>query len=150
MYTLLYALLLMVFFTLLRPSASMSVYADGGALNLAYVSGTTGGISVIDVGQGKVTKSIAVTGDPHTILLSQDGRYLYVTQPAIDQVAVIAARTGKVVCSAHLPGVPTLLAFDLNTNILFAAGNGATDVSAINPTNCDERSLHSTPATSCS
>ncbi|HLX41199.1 MAG TPA: YncE family protein [Ktedonobacteraceae bacterium] len=131
-----YALLLIVFFALSSPFSSMSVYADGGAPNLAYVSGTTGGIGVIDVGQGKVTKSIAVTGDPHTILLSQDGRYLYVTQPAIDQIAVIAARTGEVVCSAHLPGTPTLLALDLNTNILFAAGNGATDVSAINPTNC--------------
>ncbi|MDQ2717348.1 MAG: hypothetical protein M3Z08_20810 [Chloroflexota bacterium] len=59
------------------------VHADGGAPNLAYVFGTTQGISVIDVGQARVTKVIALAGDPHSILLSQDGRFLYVTQPAL-------------------------------------------------------------------
>ncbi len=131
-----YALLFIFFFTLSSPFSSLSVYADGGAPNLAYVSGTTGGISVIDVGQGKVKKSIAVTGDPHTILLSQDGRFLYITQPMVDQVSVIAARTGQIVCSTHVPGSPTLLVLDLPANILFVAGNGATGVSAIDPTNC--------------
>src|SRR5712692_10788422 len=33
---------------------SPHTYADGGAPNLAYVSGTSSGISVIDVGQAKV------------------------------------------------------------------------------------------------
>ena len=59
--------------------------ADGGAPNLAYVSGTTSGVSVIDVGQAKVTKIITVAGDPHTILLSQDGGFLYVSQPAVER-----------------------------------------------------------------
>ncbi len=129
-------LLLLCFFTLSGPFSSIPARADGGAPNLAYVSGTTGGINVIDVGQAKVTKTIAVTGDPHTILLSSDGRYLYITQPTVDQVSVIAARTGQIVCSTHLAGRPSLLALDLAANILFAAGNGASDVSAIDPTNC--------------
>lgn len=131
-----YVLLLVCFFTVSGSFSSIPVHADGGAPNLAYVSGTNGGISVIDVGQAKVTKTIVVTGDPHTILLSSDGRYLYITQPTVDQVSVIAARTGRVVCSAHVAGAPSLLAFDLAANILFAAGNGATGVSAIDPTKC--------------
>lgn len=130
------ALLFIFPFALASLFISMPARADGGAPNLAYVSGTSGGISVIDVGQAKVIKTIAVTGDPHTILLSQDGRYLYITRPTVDQVSVIATRTGQTVCSAHLPGEPTLLALDVTTNMLFAAGNGAAGVSAIDPTNC--------------
>jgi hypothetical protein len=112
------------------------VYADGGAPNLAYVSGTSSGVSVIDVGQAKVTKTIAVAGDPHTILLSQDGGSLYVSQPTVGQVSVLRTETGQVLCTAHLPGEPSLLAIDPDTNTLFAAGTGASQVTALDPTNC--------------
>jgi DNA-binding beta-propeller fold protein YncE len=115
---------------------SPRTHADGGAPNLAYVSGTSSGISVIDVGQAKVTKTMAVAGDPHTILLSQDGGFLYVSQPRIGQVSVIKAKTGQTLCNAHLPGEPTLLTLDTDTNTLFAAGNGAAQVNALDPTNC--------------
>src|SRR5437763_2062164 len=83
-------------------------YADGGAPNLAYVSGTSSGVSVIDVGQAKVTRNISVAGNPNTILLSQDGSFLYVSQPAVGQVSVIRTGTGRVFCTAHLPGDPSL------------------------------------------
>ena len=111
-------------------------HADGGAPNLAYVSGTSSGVSVIDVGQGKVTKSISVPGDPHTILLSQDGGLLYVSQPTLGQVSIIRASTGRLFCTAHLPGEPSLLAIDTVMNILYAAGSGSAHVTALNPTNC--------------
>jgi DNA-binding beta-propeller fold protein YncE len=110
--------------------------ADGGAPNLAYVSGTTQGVSVIDVGEAKVTKTISVAGDPHTILLSQDGSLLYVSQPALGQVSIIIASTGRIFCTAHLPGEPSLLAIDPNMNILFAAGSGSAQVTALDPANC--------------
>jgi len=112
-------------------------HADGGAPNLAYVSGTSSGVSVIDVGQAKITKTITVAGDPHTILLSQDGGFLYASQPAVGQVSVIMAETGRVFCTAHLPGKPSLLAIDPDTNTLYAAGSGATQVTALDPTNCN-------------
>ena len=86
--------------------------ADGGAPNLAYVSGTSSGVSVIDVAQAKVTKTISIAGNPHTILLSQDGGFLYVSQPAVGQVSVIRASTGRIFCTAHLPAEPSLLAID--------------------------------------
>ncbi len=111
-------------------------HADGGAPNLAYVSGTSSGVSVIDVGQAKVTKTISVAGDPHTILLSQDGGFLYVAQPAVGQVSVIRADTGRIFCTAHLPGDPSLLAIDPDMNTLYAAGSGSAQVTALDPTNC--------------
>jgi hypothetical protein len=115
-------------------------HADGGAPNLAYVSGTSSGVSVIDVGQAKITKTITVAGDPHTILLSQDGGFLYVSQPALGQVSVLRTQAGQVFCTAHLPGEPSLLAIDPDTNTLYAAGSGAAQVTTLDPTNC--KALH--------
>src|SRR6266566_4795679 len=90
-----WTLALLFILSLLSLYFAPHTYADGGAPNLAYVSGTSSGISVIDVGQAKVTKTIQVVGDPHTILLSQDGGFLYVSQPTIGQVSVIRTATGR-------------------------------------------------------
>ena len=117
----------------------LGVHVDGGAPNLAYVSGTPSGVTVIDVLQGKVTKLISVAGDPSTILLSLDGRFLYVTQPGLGQVSVILAETGRPVCIARLLGEPAFLALDQYSNILYAAGNGAARVTALDPTTCAVR-----------
>ena len=132
-------LFILLVFTLMSFYCPPQAHADGGAPNLAYVSGTPSGVSVIDVGQAKVTKTILVAGDPHTILLSLDGRFLYVTQPALGQVSVIAAKTGQSVCTAHLPGAPALLAIDTDTGTLYAAGNGAAQVSALDAATCAVR-----------
>src|SRR6266702_739903 len=123
-------------FILLSLCSPPKVRADGGAPNLAYVSGTPSGVSVIDLLQGKVTKLISVAGDPHTILLSLDGRFLYVTQPGLGQVTVILAETGQPVCIARLPGKPAFLALDQYSNILYVAGSGAARVTALDPTTC--------------
>lgn len=139
-----YVFLILLVFTLLSFYCPPQAHADGGAPNLAYVSGTPSGVSVIDVGQAKVTKTIPVAGDPHTILLSLDGRFLYVTQPALGQVSVIAAKTGQSICTAHLPGAPALLAIDTDTGILYAAGNGAAQVSALDAATCAVRRMFKT------
>lgn len=111
-------------------------HADGGAPNLAYISGTSPGVSIIDVGQAKITKTIPVSGDPHTILLSPDGSLLYVSQPNLGQVSIIRASTGRIFCTAHLSGEPSLLAIDPNMNILYAAGSKSSQITALDPTNC--------------
>jgi DNA-binding beta-propeller fold protein YncE len=134
-----FCLLLTLFLTLSAPQ----VHADGGAPNLAYVAGTSHGISVIDIAQQKVTRTIAVDGDPHTILLSLDGRFLYVTQPGVGRVAVIGARSGQTFCSADLPGHPTLLALGTDTITLYAAGNDG-NISAIDSTTCTVRETFQT------
>jgi DNA-binding beta-propeller fold protein YncE len=91
---------------------------------------------VIDVQQAKVTKTIAVAGDPHMILLSPDGRLLYATQPTLGRVAVIAAKTGQSVCTGGLQGHPTVLALSPDATVLYAAGNDGADVSALDPATC--------------
>ncbi len=117
----------------------MPIHADGGAPNRAYIAGATKGIAVIDLLQHKVINHMAIPGDPHTILLSLDGNYLYVTEPQLQRVAIISASTGTTLCIAPVPGHPTLLAMD-NATILFAASNDAASVTEIDPGNC--RILH--------
>ncbi len=113
-----------------------TVYADGGAPNLAYVSGTPKGVSVVDVQQQKVTGTISIPGNPDTVSLSLDGRFLYVTQPQLNKVSIVAAKTGSIICSANVPGQPTLLVFDSNVNTLYAGGSGASSVTVLDATNC--------------
>src|SRR6266446_41459 len=134
-----WSLSFLLVFTLLSMCFPLRVHADGGAPNLAYISGTPSSVSVIDMLQGKVTKIISVAGDPHTILLSLDGRLLYVTQPGLGQVSVILAETGQPVCTARLPGEPAFLALDQYSNTLYAAGSGAARVTALDPTTCAVR-----------
>ncbi|GCE17864.1 YncE family protein [Dictyobacter kobayashii] len=113
-----------------------AAHADGGAPNLAYVAGASGGVGVVDVQQQKVTSTIKVAGDPHMVALSQDGRFLYVTQPQLNQVSIIAAKTGDTVCSAKVPGAPTLLIFDPNVQSLYVGGSQSSTVTVIDATKC--------------
>lgn len=132
--------MLFLLFTLLFLLASLlsspTAHADGGAPNLAYVSGTPKGVSVVDVQQQKVTGTISVPGDPVTVSLSLDGRFLYVTQPQLNKVSIVAAKTGETICSANVPGEPALLTFDSNVNMLYAAGDKASSVTVLDATNC--------------
>src|SRR5438270_438497 len=134
-----FCLLIIPFFTLSTSQAQ----ADGGAPNVAYIAGTSHGISVIDILQQKVTRTLAVDGDPHTILLSLDGRFLYATQPAVGRVAIIAARTGQTFCSANLPGHPTLLALGSDTVTLYTADNEG-NISVIDSMTCMVRETFET------
>ena len=113
----------------------MVVQADGGAPNRAYVAGATKGMAVIDLLQRKVINHMTIPGDPHGILLSLNGNYLYVTEPQFQRVAVISTSTGTTLCTAPIPGHPTLLAMD-NANLLFAASNDASSVTTLDPKNC--------------
>lgn len=110
--------------------------ADGGAPNLAYVAGSAQGLSVIDIGQQKVTQHIALGGDPAAVYLTLDGRYVYVAQPDMNRVTMLAASTGTVVCSARIPGQPSLFAFDAGVNLLYIAGQGASGITALNGNSC--------------
>ncbi|HVB23780.1 MAG TPA: YncE family protein [Ktedonobacteraceae bacterium] len=124
--------------TLLFISALFPIvaHADGGAPQLAYVAGTPQGISAIDIQQQKVTRTLSVKGDPHTIMLSLDGRYLYVTQPTLGLFTMLSAKTGQTICTANVPGHPTLLTYDTTDNLLFAAANDAASVTEIDGNSC--------------
>jgi len=110
--------------------------ADGGAPQLAYVVGTAQGVSVIDIAQRRVTSALSLGGQPRMALLSPDGSTLYVAQPALGRVAVIAAQNGKTFCTASLPGQPDLLALSVDSTVLYAAGQGDTSIRALNPATC--------------
>ncbi len=110
--------------------------ADGGAPNLAYVAGATGGVAIVDVQQQKVTGTIKVAGDPHAVALSLDGRFLYVTQPQLHQMSILAAKTGDVVCKVGILGEPDLLLSDPNVNLLYVASNQSSTVTVVDATNC--------------
>jgi hypothetical protein len=111
-------------------------HADGGAPNLAYIAGAGKGISVFDVAQQKVTGNIALNGDPFMLYLTLDGRFLYVAQPGLNEVSMINTSTQQVVCSASIPGQPSLLAFDPGVNLLYVAGNGASTITALAGNSC--------------
>lgn len=120
---------------LLLPPVPL-VHADGGAPNLAYVSGSSQGVSVIDIGQQKVVKTIPLAGNPAMVYLSLDGRYLYVAQPGQNKVTMLEARSGATVCSVSVPGQPSLLAFDAGVNTLYAAGNETASITALDANSC--------------
>ena len=123
---------------------SLSAHADGGAPQIAYVAGTSQGISIIDIAQRRVTGTISEAGNPHTVLLSLDGSALYITRPTLGQVAVIGAKTGKTLCSVSLPGQPSLLALSLDSTVLYAAGQGDTNVRALDPQTCAVKRIYET------
>ena len=127
--------LLFILFLFAALSAPLA-YADGGAPQLAYVAGAAQGISIIDIAHQGVTGTIAVKGNPHTILLSPDGHALYVTQPTLGRVAVMNAKTGKTLCAVSLPGQPSLLTLKLDATVLYVAGQGDTSVRALDPMTC--------------
>ncbi|HEY0757096.1 MAG TPA: hypothetical protein VGD98_24295 [Ktedonobacteraceae bacterium] len=111
-------------------------YADGGAPQLAYVAGGGPGVSVIDIAQKKVTSTFKLGGSPRSVYLSSDGRFLYIAQPALEQISVLAAKDGKLVCTAHVTGNPSFQVYDPQTSSLFVAGDQGASINVINLTTC--------------
>jgi len=122
----------------------MQVNADGGAPNLAYVAGASQGVGIIDVAQQRVIGGLAVASDPYIILLSPDGRLLYVTQPTLGQVTALATKTRQVICSAPFPGHPSLLALSSDGTVLYVAGTNETTIIALDSQTCVLRSSFQT------
>lgn len=112
-----------------------SARADGGAPNLAYVTGAGAGgqeVAVIDIAQRKVTASIAVNGSPWGIVLSADNRFAYVTEQTAAQVAIIDANAHQVVATVPTGAAPEGIALDAGTGNLYVANSGTNTVSILN------------------
>ncbi len=140
-----YCFFLLVCGLLINILLPLQVRADGGAPNLAYVAGAAQGIGIIDVAQRKVATRFTLADDPNSILLSPDGRLLYVTQPASGRVAVLAAKTGQTVCAAPYPGHPSLLALNVDGTVLYIAGTNETTIIAIDAQTCALQHTFRTP-----
>jgi DNA-binding beta-propeller fold protein YncE len=121
---------------LLLHSGVPTAHADGGAPNLAYIAGSAQGVSVIDIAQQKITRTIPLGGNPTMAYLSLDGRYLYIAQPGANKITKLVAGTGQTACSASVPGQPSLLAFDPGLNTLYVAGNATSGITAIDGDTC--------------
>lgn len=130
------SLVLVLGSVLLLTLGVSTAHADGGAPNLAYVAGGGQGISVIDIAQQKVTRNIALGGNPSMLYLTLDGRYLYVAQPDLNRVSMLSTSDGRVVCSVSIPGQPSLMAFDAGVNLLYVAGNGSSTITALSANTC--------------
>lgn len=122
----------------LSLAASPAAFADGGAPNLAYV--VSGGASaneldVIDVGQRQVAWRLALGGEPHSVLLSTDGREAYVTETAADQLAIVDARGHSVSATVPVGTHPTAMALDLSSSptVLYVTEQGGDAVAVVDP-----------------
>ncbi|GHO93409.1 hypothetical protein KSF_034570 [Reticulibacter mediterranei] len=115
------------------------VKADGGAPNLAYIAGSSAGVSIIDIVEQKITGTVALAGEPHMILLSLDGSILYVTQPRISRVTFLATATKQAICTVDLAGNSSLLALDSRAHLLYVAGNYASQVVVLDAMNCKQK-----------
>jgi YVTN family beta-propeller protein len=82
----------------------ISISPDG---TRAYVVGlTTGPISVIDTATNKVTDEIEVEGEPEEVAFAANGKTVYVTENAPQQVETISVEKGEVVGPPiKLPGL---------------------------------------------
>ncbi len=108
--------------------------ADGGAPNLAYVSGTPAGISIIDLASKQVTGTVAVPGDPRGMVLSLDARFLYAALAGKNGVAVIDTLSKQVTTTYPTGPGPTSLTIDLvDPSHLWVANTGGNTVTVLNP-----------------
>lgn len=108
--------------------------ADGGAPNLAYISGTKEGISIVDIASQQVTGTVALSGDPRGSTLSNDSRFLYVALAGKNGVAVIDAHARQVTATYPTGPGPTALTLDLiDPSHLWVANTGGDNVTVLNP-----------------
>ncbi|HTK08650.1 MAG TPA: PQQ-binding-like beta-propeller repeat protein [Ktedonobacteraceae bacterium] len=125
-------LILLFCFFANQPTA----HADGGAPNLAYVAGGGPGISVIDVMQQRIVRTMTQNAAPTMTQLSSDGSTLFIVQPSQSRALVVDAATGKTRCQANAPGQPSLLVLSKQEDGFFVAGNGDTRVREFDPRTC--------------
>lgn len=113
-----------------------------------------GSVSVIDVPSKKVVAEIATRIHPESMVLSPDGKLLYVTDASGDGISVIDVARRKVIYSIDTKPDPSLpygslttgLAFSPDGKILYAANAGNNSIALINPNRPKEGSYGFIPA----
>lgn len=112
-------------------------HADGGAPNLAYITGAGAQgdqIAVFDINTRQVTKQITVGGQPAGIVLSGDSRYAYVTETAANRLAIIDVRPQHITATIPTGPAPLGIAIELApTPKLYVTNSGGNTVTVIAP-----------------
>lgn len=118
-----------------EKSAGVQVAVD------EYSIALRGSISVIDIKKQKVIVEISTGIHPEAMVLSPDGKLLYVTDASGDGISVIDVNNRKVVYTINTKPNPDLpygsltnaLQFSEDGKILFAANAGNNAIALINP-----------------
>ena len=100
-----------------------------------------GSVTVIDIQSRKKIAEIATRIHPESMVLSPDGKLLYVSDNSGDGISVIDVKTFKIVQTINtkpdttLPygSLTTALAFSVDGKILFAANAGNNSIALIDP-----------------
>jgi YVTN family beta-propeller protein len=109
--------------------------ADGGAPNLAYIvteAANGGNLVIIDLGTGQIAAHVEVGGDPRAVILSVDSRFAYVSQAANDAIAIVDARTRRMVGALPTGDAPGAMALDIAvTGYLYVVNTAGDSVTVL-------------------
>ena len=103
----------------------VAVSADGSRLYVGVISASQ--VEVRDAATGTLLQSLGIS-QPHGVVLSRDGQFVYVTSPGLDVVALFSVAPGTGLLTA-VPGtfatgsLPAYAGLCANGNRLLAAGN---------------------------
>ncbi len=88
-------------------------------------------VAVLDTSSNQVTKTIPVPTGPHGIVITPDGRWVYVSSDGASTVSVIDTNTDRVTNSIEVGQTPHGLAITPDGGMVLVAGFGTSQVSAI-------------------
>ncbi len=115
----------------LRPSA-LAVSLDGSEVYVAETGAQR--LDVVSTVTNKVVRSITVAGAPNALLLSRDGKQLYVARGEHDAaVDVIDRATGKLVGSTPVGHTPTALVLAPDGQMLYVCARFANRIDVLSP-----------------
>jgi YVTN family beta-propeller protein len=117
--------------------APATAFADGGAPNLAYVTGggaSGSALTVVDIAKRQVTAQIPIGGGPTGVALSGDNRFAYVTESTANSLAIMDAHAQRVVDHMALGHQPTAILADpvASFNLLIVSESGDDTVVLLN------------------
>jgi YVTN family beta-propeller protein len=112
--------------------------ADGGAPNLAYIVGggsSSDNLTVMDITQRNVAWSLALGNRPQAVVLSNDGRFAYVTEADANRVAIVDTRDHRVAGSMPTGAGPSAIAADPSGSLhwLFVADTTGNTLTVLDP-----------------
>ena len=76
-------------------------------------------IILLDLAKGAHLAEIAIPGEPHGMIMSLDGKRLYVVQRKLNQVAVVDPHSRKVIKTARFGKRPDMVAITPDGDTLF-------------------------------
>jgi 40-residue YVTN family beta-propeller repeat/40-residue YVTN family beta-propeller repeat len=114
-------LIFVVFITIILSSFSVFAAANPNAYVGNFKDNT---VSAIDIAKGEVVATIPVEAGPHGMILSTDGRWLYVSSDGSSSVNVIDTNTNKVSSLINVGKSPQGLSLSPDGKYLLVCVNG--------------------------